>query len=122
MQGPKIEGDVEANYSDIRKLQIRTDKLHRLHQILSVNIRLGQKLEDTLQRIERGPSMVLLGASDGTHTALERFLYDQKTSLDRIETLISRSTGIGQLVSHKTAKDFTFSKCVTWSGAKYPRN
>ena len=97
--GPQFEGDVEANYSDIRKLQILTDKLQRLRQILSLNLRLCQQLKDSMEIIQRNPSIAIPGGITSVQTKLNKFLYDQQTSLDRIQTLISRSTGISQLVS-----------------------
>jgi len=97
--GPQFEGDVEANYSDIRKLQILTDKLQRLCQILSLNLRLCQQLKDSMEIIQRNPSIAIPGGITSVQTKLNKFLYDQQTSLDRIQTLISRSTGISQLVS-----------------------
>jgi hypothetical protein len=97
--GPQFEGDVDADYSDIRKSQILTDKLQRLRQILSLNIRLCQQMKDSMEGIHRGPSVALLVGIDSVQTKLNKFLYDQQTSLDRIQTLISRSTGISRLVS-----------------------
>ena len=97
--GPQFEGDVEADYSDIRKLQILTDKLQRLRQILSLNLRLCHQMKDSMEKIRRDASVTMLVGTDGVQTKLNKFLYDQQTSLDRIQTLISRSTGIGQLVS-----------------------
>ncbi|EMD91849.1 hypothetical protein COCHEDRAFT_1154873 [Bipolaris maydis C5] len=40
------EGDVQADFSDLRKLHILTDKLLRLAHILKMNIRLGRQLKD----------------------------------------------------------------------------
>jgi hypothetical protein len=97
--GPQFEGDVEAHYPDIRKLQILTDKLHRLRQILSLNIRLCHQMKDSMENIYRGPTVALLVGIDRAQNKLNKFQYDQQTSLDRIQTLLSRSTGIGQLVS-----------------------
>jgi hypothetical protein len=96
---PQFECDVETHYSDIRKLQILTDKLHRLHQILSLNIRLCRQMKGSMENIYRSPTVTLLDGFDRAQNKLNKFQYDQQTSLDRIQTLISRSTGIGQLVS-----------------------
>ncbi len=97
--GPQFEGDVEAHYSDIRKLQILVDKLQRLRQILNLNIRLCHQMKESMEYIHRSPSMTLLIGINKAQTKLNKFLYDQQTSLDRIQTLITRSNGIGQLVS-----------------------
>ncbi|KAL2064451.1 hypothetical protein VTL71DRAFT_4945 [Oculimacula yallundae] len=92
IKGPRFEGDIEADYSDIRKLQILTDKLRRLHHILDLNIRLGYQLRDTFKEL---PTNFIDKCTDKKMT---RFIYDQQTSADRINSLLSRSTGISQLV------------------------
>ena len=58
-------------------------------------------MKDSVGSIQRGPPGALPIGVDRTQTKLKKFLYDQQTSLDRIQILISRSTGIGQLVSCK---------------------
>ena len=99
--GPQFEGDVEADYSDIRKLQILTDKLHRLRQILSLNLRLCHQMKNAMEKIQNAPWIAIPVGIDNVQTKLNKFLYDQQTSSDRIQALISRSTGISQLVSWK---------------------
>lgn len=58
-------------------------------------------MKDSMENIYRGPTVALLVGIDRAQNKLNKFQYDQQTSLDRIQTLISRSTGIGQLVSWK---------------------
>ncbi|PVH75485.1 hypothetical protein DL98DRAFT_536503 [Cadophora sp. DSE1049] len=98
VKGPQFEGDVEAHYLDIRNLQILTDKLQRLRQILSLNIRLCNQMKDSMASTRMGSPEDLSIRVDRTQAKLDKFLYDQQTSLDRIQTLVLRSTGIGQLV------------------------
>lgn len=89
-----------ADYSDVRKLQILTDKLRRLGQLVTLNLRLGQEMKSSMDSIERRSTPISGADTGGSQARLDRFLYGQRTSLDRIETLIARSTGIGQLVSY----------------------
>ncbi|RFU31765.1 hypothetical protein B7463_g4560, partial [Scytalidium lignicola] len=98
IKGPQFEGDLEADYSDFRKLQILTDKLQRLSQILSLNIRLGHQMKDFTEKNRRCRSVALRVEIDSIPSTLDKFLYEQTTSLDRIKTLITRSAGINQLV------------------------
>ena len=102
VKGPQFEGDVEVHYLDIRNLQILTDKLQRLRQILSLNIRLCTQMKDSMASIRMGSPEDLSIPVDRTQAKLNKFLYDQQTSLDRIQTLILSSTGFGQLVSWNT--------------------
>ncbi|KAM3069736.1 hypothetical protein ACMFMG_010446 [Clarireedia jacksonii] len=98
IKGPQFEGDLEADYSDIRKLQILTDKLRRLRHILGLNIRLGRQMKHSLEQLQRQKPASLLICSLHISNKLEEFIYDQQTSSDRISNLLERSTGIGQLV------------------------
>lgn len=100
IKGPQFEGDIEADYLDIRKLQILTDKLRRLRHILSLNVRLGHQMRDSLEKLQRQQSASLLIGSSHISNKLEKFIYDQQTSSDRISNLLERSTGIGQLVQN----------------------
>jgi hypothetical protein len=90
---------VVADFLDLRRLQILTDKLRKLVQILRLNIRVGRQLTKDMSRIEALSSKALHKTFDGFQSQLERFLFGQDTSVDRVETLIARSSGILQLVS-----------------------
>ncbi|PQE26469.1 magnesium transport transmembrane region protein [Rutstroemia sp. NJR-2017a BBW] len=98
IKGPQFKGDLEADYSDIRKLHLLTDKLQRLRHILGLNIRLGHQMKHSLEQLQNQKSAGLLVGSLHISTKLEGFIYDQQTSSDRISNLLERSTGIGQLV------------------------
>ena len=100
VKGLQLEGDVVADFSDLRKLQILTDKLRRLVHILRLNIRIGRQIKKEMSRINVASSPALHTSFDGFQAKLEKFLLEQETSADRVETLIARSSGTGQLVSH----------------------
>lgn len=99
MKEPQFEGDVVADFSDLRKLHILTDKLRRLVHILKLNIRIGCQLKRDVSRISTASSLALQTSFDGIQVKIDKFLLGQETSVDRVETLIARSSGIGQLVS-----------------------
>lgn len=99
MKGPQLEGDMVADFSDIRKLHILTDKLRRLLHILKLNLTIGTQFKLGLSRIKRASSQALDPTFEAAQIKLDRFLLGQETSVKRLETLISRASGIGQLVS-----------------------
>jgi hypothetical protein len=90
---------VQADFSDLRKLHILTDKLLRLAHMLKLNIRLGCQLRSGMLGLKTISSPALQISFDEMQARLDRYVYGQETSLARIETLIARSAGIGQLVS-----------------------
>ncbi|PVI01288.1 hypothetical protein DM02DRAFT_654672 [Periconia macrospinosa] len=96
--GPQLEGDIVADFSDTRRLHILTDKLRRLIQILKQNIRIGKHMKVGVTRIGKASSPALQFSFDELQAKVDRFLLVQETSLGRLETLIERSSGIGQLV------------------------
>ncbi|PQE07976.1 magnesium transport transmembrane region protein [Rutstroemia sp. NJR-2017a WRK4] len=98
IKGPQFEGDLEADYSDIRKLHLLTDKLQRLRHILGLNVRLGHQMKHSLKQLQRHKSASSLIGCFHISNKLEEFIHDQQTSSDRISNLLERSTGIGQLV------------------------
>lgn len=99
MKGSLQEGDLIADFSDLRKLQILTDKLRRLVHILKLNIRLGNLLKRDMVRIKTSSSSDLRTNCDAIQRNLDQYVLDQETHFDRLETLIARSSGIIQLVS-----------------------
>ncbi|KAJ6272007.1 hypothetical protein PSV08DRAFT_408869 [Bipolaris maydis] len=92
------EGDVQADFSDLRKLHILTDKLLRLAHILKMNIRLGRQLKGGISDLKTMSSPSLQIGLGEMQARLDGYVYGQEMSLARIETLIARSGGIGQLV------------------------
>jgi hypothetical protein len=90
---------VVADFSDLRKLHILTDKLRKLVHILKMNMRIGSQLKTEMSRISTASSPSLHTSFASIQVKLDKFLLGQGTSVDRIETLIARSSGIGQLVS-----------------------
>ncbi|KAF2682038.1 hypothetical protein K458DRAFT_433038 [Lentithecium fluviatile CBS 122367] len=98
LKGSLQEGDLIADFSDLRKLQILTDKLRRLVHILKLNIRLGNLLKRDMARIKASSSSDLRTNCDAIQRNLDKYVLDQETHFDRLETLIARSSGIIQLV------------------------
>lgn len=90
---------MQADFSDLRKLHILSDKLLRLAHILKLNIRLGCQLRSGVLDLKMISSPTLQTSFNEMQGILDKYVYEQETNLARIETLIARSAGIGQLVS-----------------------
>lgn len=117
IRGPQFSGDVEADYSDIRKLQILTDKLRKLQHILSLNIRLGQQMKNSIKSIQNAQSL----DTSNVANKINKFMYDQQTSSDRVSCLLLRSSGISQLVSPQSISTTSFL-IHRRPGSEHPRN
>lgn len=102
-----MEGDLIADFADLRKLHILTDKLQRLAHILKLNIRLGTNLKREMARIDASSPSACNVSFERVQAQLNDFLLGQEISKDRVETLIARSGKISQLVS-LSLKLFTF--------------
>jgi hypothetical protein len=99
INGPKLETDISADFSDIRRVQILTDKLRRLVQILKLNTRLGHQFKKSIAKMENVTPPDMHPFLNNLDLELDKFIFQQETHLSRIEALIARAQGIGQLVS-----------------------
>jgi hypothetical protein len=111
---------VQADFSDLRKLHILTDKLLRLAHILKLNIRLGCQLRSGVLDLKMISSPALQISFNEMQGRLDRYVYEQETSLARIETLIARSAGIGQLVSACLHLNYDIAE-LPHTGSRYTR-
>jgi hypothetical protein len=102
-----VEGDIEADFSDIRKLQILTDKLRKLVQILQLNIDLAAQLKKAFVRIRNISNPELSAVFDEFDCKMDQFAFQQDTANNRIKGLIARADGISSLVrNHHNQKLF----------------
>jgi hypothetical protein len=99
IKGPELEGDIQADFSDIRKLQIFADKLRKLVQILQLNIDLGAQVKSSMRRIQGASAESFSPAFDEMDSKLDLFLFQHRTHLSRVQLLVSRAQGISSLVS-----------------------
>jgi hypothetical protein len=98
VKGPQVEGDIEADFSDIRKMQILTDKLRKVVQILQLNIDLTAQLQKGFVRIRNISNPELAAAFDEVDCRMDQFSFQQNTASNRIKGLIARADGISSLV------------------------
>lgn len=106
------EGDIEADFSDTRRLHILTDKLRRLTHLLSLNIEVGMRLQDFMRRICKAspPNKSLTPAFGDFDSDLDLFLFQHRTHQARIKSMLQRADGIGSLVGIHQSRLFTISR------------
>ncbi|KAL3469123.1 hypothetical protein BJX99DRAFT_252226 [Aspergillus californicus] len=98
--GPQLEGDIEADFADIRQLQLITDKLEQLLQVLQRNIDIGQEVQGFLRRARKLSPSRLSSAFDDTESVVASATLQQRVHSSRIQSLISRAKGAGMLVQN----------------------
>ncbi|XHF98272.1 hypothetical protein AWENTII_001832 [Aspergillus wentii] len=97
INGPQLEGDFEVDFSDIRKLQILTDKIRRLLQILQLNITLAEQMKCSMQRIRKYSPPNLSVAFDNVESSIEMSILQHRTYNSRLQSLVDRAQGISGL-------------------------
>lgn len=102
INGPTVEGDIDTDFSDIRKLQLLTDKLRRLCHILQLNINLGAQLKSCMQQMKDRTCAVSSSVSsfDSFNSQMDLFVSQHRTHLARIESLVSRAQGVSGLIQN----------------------
>ncbi|KAL4981764.1 hypothetical protein BDW68DRAFT_183189 [Aspergillus falconensis] len=100
LTGPAVEGDFEADFADIRELQLFTDKLEKLVQVLQRNIDIGQEVQSFLGRARRHSPCRLSPVFEDTTSILQASILQHRVHSSRIQSLISRARGSGMLVQN----------------------
>ncbi|KAL4904028.1 hypothetical protein BDW74DRAFT_185744 [Aspergillus multicolor] len=98
--GPKMEGDFEADFADIRELQLFTDKLEKLVQVLQRNVDVGQEIQTFLGRAQRHSPSSLSPVFEDTASGLQTSILQHRVHSSRIQSLISRAKGSAMLVQN----------------------
>ncbi|OCK80712.1 hypothetical protein K432DRAFT_452070, partial [Lepidopterella palustris CBS 459.81] len=102
IEGPSAKGDIHADFSDIRKLQLLTDKLRSLTHILQLNINLGVQLKDSMRHMletTRAASAIATSV-ENFNFQIDMFISQHRTHLARIESLVSRAQGVSSLIQN----------------------
>lgn len=98
-QQPSREGAISAEFSDIRTLQILTDKLKRLIHTLKLNRNLCDHLMAFSTRLKLLSSHEHANSFSQFDIMMDNYLYQNETHILQLETLVNRSQGVGSLVS-----------------------
>lgn len=101
IRGPSHDGDIDADFSDIRKLQILTDKLRRLAHVLHMNMEIGLAIQDFARRLRvtwGSISEEEVAKFEEFDSVIEQFLFQHRTHKSRIDSILERADGISSLV------------------------
>ncbi|KAF2805602.1 uncharacterized protein BDZ99DRAFT_423932 [Mytilinidion resinicola] len=101
VDGPTNSGDINADFSDIRKLQLFTDKLRGLHQSIRLNLDLGAGLQQSMNDMGKTSDMTSSARSsalESFNSQMNMFIWQHRTHLGRIESLIARAQGVSSLI------------------------
>ena len=101
IRGPSHDGDIDADFSDIRKLQILTDKLRRLSHVLHMNTEVGLAIRDFARRLQASwgaLSQDEIAKFEEFDSGIEMFLFQHRTHKSRIDSILGRADGISTLV------------------------
>ncbi|KAL4801855.1 hypothetical protein BDV18DRAFT_164668 [Aspergillus unguis] len=98
--GPQLEGDFEADFADIRQLQLFTDKLEKLLQVLQRNIDIGQEIQQFMERARKHSSAELDSAFEETSSTIRSCMLKHRIHHSRIESLVSRGRKSSVLVQN----------------------
>lgn len=96
---PAAAGTTDADFSDMRQLQLMTDKLKRLIHLLELNSNICQRLRMFFSRIA---SSTTVGENphavqDG-EDVLEDCEFQLKVHASRLKTLVGRAEGVTSMV------------------------
>jgi hypothetical protein len=105
------EGNIDTDFSDIRKLQIMTDKLRRIVHILQLNSNICRQLYAFHKRVSlASPPEVAVSANSYSET-VNNCIFELDTQAARARTLVDRAEGMGRLVIHLSYADCT---SISW--------
>jgi hypothetical protein len=94
IKGPQLEGDIEVDFSDIRKLQILIDKLERLLQVVNLNIGTSLQMKGAFGCIKSCSATSMLADFDHLQSQIDSFTAQHRMHGSRLQSLINRGKEI----------------------------
>ncbi|MCJ1271177.1 hypothetical protein MMC22_011076 [Lobaria immixta] len=107
VNGPIKDGDLNVDFSDIKNLQILTDKLHQISHLLILNMNVGAQVQSFVKRVKSAwlpLDFSVIWLFDECDAKIEEFLFSHRNHKGRIDSMIARSKGIFGLI--RTTLDF----------------
>lgn len=98
VKGPKLEGDIDVDFSDIRKLQILIDKVKRIQHILQLNFEISHGIKSAIKSIKRVSVSSLAEDFEGVESKIDLFMTQHRIHISRLQSLIDRGQGIRAFV------------------------
>jgi hypothetical protein len=94
------EGSINAEFGDIRRLQILTDKLKRLAHILQLNSSICRQLQSFYRQVSTVPLPEAILVSCAHNVVMENCVFELDSHTARVRTLVGRAEGVGSMVTH----------------------
>lgn len=99
LQQPVRDGTITVDFSDIRSLQIMTDKLKRLIHLLKLNRNLCEHLKAFFNHVKSLSSPQIAESFCQYEIMIENYVFQNETHISRLDSIVSRAQGVGSLVS-----------------------
>lgn len=101
VKSPVTNGELSVDFSDIQNLQILTDKLHQISQILTLNMNIGSQVQKFVKRLKS--AWLPLDSSstwvfDECDAKIEESIFVHRIHKGRIDSMLERSRGVSGLV------------------------
>ncbi len=93
------DGAITVDFSDIRSLQILTDKLKRLLHLLKLNRNLSKHLQAFFDHVKSLSSPQIAGSFRQYEIMMSIYDFKSETHISQLDSVISRAQGVASLVS-----------------------
>ncbi|PVH74946.1 hypothetical protein DL98DRAFT_658401 [Cadophora sp. DSE1049] len=100
LRKPARPGKIDADFGDIRSLQIMTDKLKKLIHLLNLNKALCNRLQLFFERVKLASSQNTTILFCQHETMMENYLFQNETHTSQLKSIVSRGEGVGSLIQH----------------------
>lgn len=107
---PVVErGKIDADFGDMRRLQIMIDKFKRLVHLLALNRQVCKRLRDFFNRVKTMSPKETDGAFCQFENMMENCTFRFETHSSQLTSLVSRAEGIGSMVENSFSLKFSNS-------------
>lgn len=92
------QGKIDADFNDIRRLQIMTDKFKRLIHLLDLNRHVCKRLRAFFDCVKPLSPQEIGGSFGQDKNMMENCIFRFETHTSQLKSLVSRAEGIGSMV------------------------
>lgn len=106
------EGKIDADFNDVRRLQIMTDKLKQLIHLLELNLEVCRRLNIFYNRIASASAPETARSFRQYETMMENATFKLETHALQLKTMVSRAGGVTSMVcTLKKQRDMPLLTC-----------
>ncbi|PLN84780.1 hypothetical protein BDW42DRAFT_31437 [Aspergillus taichungensis] len=98
VSGPRGEGDLDVDFSDIRSLRALTAKMRRLLQIISLNVEVAERMRTWTLRVKSHSPHQLSDAFDDLESTIQTFIMCSNIHCSRLSSMMDRGREIQGLI------------------------